>query len=203
MRPVLLLSIVGGAVIVLLIFFAVKAAIRAALWKEFEETEPASASAGEVSTSSTGQTSRGANAVQDQKASRETERVGVLPKSGSPSSGTAARNNAGIAAAPPPVASGKTSRETPVQKEMWADSHYVWVVLCKNHWGHLRVNLFYRHRIPLAETDPVDPRPVLNGPFRVRCDSCGKEYLYKPSEVLRFEQELPDNFTPHPLFRDI
>jgi hypothetical protein len=196
-------SSAAGITVVLLIFFAVKAAIRAALWKEFEKTETEPASAGQVSSGSTVQMSRGASAVPDQKASREAEGVGVLPKSGGPSSGTAARDNAGIAAPPPPLASGKTSRETPVQKEMWADSHYVWVVLCKNHWGHLRVNLFYRHRIPLAETDPVDPRPVLNGPFRVRCDSCRKEYLYKPSEVLRFEQELPDNFTPHPLFRDI
>ena len=191
---------VAGITIVVLLFFAFKAALRAALWKEFEKTETEPASSGQVSTSSTVQTSRGANAVQDQKASRE---VAVLHKSGGLSSGTVARDNAGIAAAPPPVASGKTSRETPVQKEMWADSQYVWVVLCKNHWAHLRINLFYRHRIPLAETDPVDPRPVLNGPFRVRCDECGKEYLYKPSEVLRFEQELPDNFTPHPLFRDI
>jgi hypothetical protein len=193
----------AGITIVVLLFFAFKAALRAALWKEFEETESAPAGAGQASRTSTERTLPGANAAQDQKAPREAERVGVLPKSGGLSSGTAARDNAGIAAAPPPVASGKTSRETPVQKEMWADSHYVWVVLCKNHWAHLRVNLFYRHRIPLAETDPVDPRPVLNGPFRVRCDSCRKEYFYKPSEVLRFEQELPDNFTPHPLFRDI
>jgi len=192
-----------GITVVLLIFFGLKAAIRAALWKEFEKTETEPAIAGQVSTSSPVQTSRGANAVQDQKAPREAKSVGVLPKSAGPSSGTAARDNAGIAAAPPTAATGKTSRETPVQKEMWADSHYVWVVLCKNHWAHLRINLFYRHRIPLAETDPVDPRPVLSGPFRVRCDECGKEYLYKPSEVLRFEQELPDNFTPHPLFRDI
>ena len=85
---------------------------------------------------------------------------------------------------------------------MWVDSHYCWVVLCKNHWFHLRQNLFFRHRIPLAETDPLAPRPSLDGPFRVRCDDCRKEYLYKPSAVLRFEQELPDSFTPHPLFRD-
>jgi hypothetical protein len=189
-----------GITVGLLIFFALRAAIRAALWKEFEKTEIAPASSGEVSAGSTVQTSRGANAIEDQKSSRE---VAVLPKSGGPASGTAARDNAGIVAAAPSVATGKTIRETPVKKEMWADSHYVWVVLCKNHWAHLRINLFYRHRIPLAETDPVDPRPVLNGPFRVRCDECGKEYLYKPSEVLRFEQELPENFTPHPLFRDI
>ena len=85
---------------------------------------------------------------------------------------------------------------------MWVDSHYCWVVLCKNHWFHLRQNLFFRHRIPLAETDPVSPRPSLEGHFRVQCDDCRKEYFYKPSEVLKYEQELSDSFTPHPLFRD-
>ena len=34
------------------------------------------------------------------------------------------------------------------------------------------------------------------------CDECGKEYVYKPTEVLRVEQEPPASFTPHPLFRD-
>jgi hypothetical protein len=194
----------AGITIVVLLFFAFKAALRAALWKEFEKTETAPADTVQVSKGSrTEQALPDAKAVPHQKASGEGQSVGVLANTRAPSSSAGARDNAGIAAAPPPVASGKTSRETPVQKEMWADSHYVWVVLCKNHWAHLRVNLFYRHRIPLAETDPVDPRPVLNGPFRVRCDSCRKEYFYKPSEVLRFEQELPDNFTPHPLFRDI
>jgi hypothetical protein len=193
-----------GITVVLLIFFGLKATIRAALWKEFEKTETEPAGAGQASSRSrTEQALPGANPVQDQKASRKVESVGVLANNNDPSSGPAARDNTPVTAAAPPVASGKTSRETPGQKEMWADSHYIWVVLCKNHWAHLRINLFYRHRIPLAETDPVDPRPVLSGPFRVRCDECGKEYLYKPSEVLRFEQELPDNFTPHPLFRDL
>lgn len=85
---------------------------------------------------------------------------------------------------------------------MWEDSRYFWVVLCKNRWFHLRQNLFFRHRIPLAETDAITPRPVVDCRFRVRCDECGKEYLYKPSEVFRFEQEPPESFTPHPLFRD-
>ena len=194
----------AGITVAVLIFFAVKAAIRATLWKEFEETENAPAGAGQASSSSrTEQALPGANTIQDQKAPRAGKSMEIPANTGGPSSGTAARDIAPIAAAAPPVASSKTSRESPVQKEMWADSQYVWVVLCKNHWAHLRINLFYRHRIPLAETDPVDPRPVLNGPFRVRCDKCGKEYFYEPSEVLRFEQELPDNFTPHPLFRDI
>src|SRR5437879_2527073 len=84
---------------------------------------------------------------------------------------------------------------------MWEDSHYFWVVLCKNHWFHLRKNLYFRHRIPLAETDAIAPRPV-DCHFRVRCDECGKEYVYEPSEVLRSNQGPPELFTPHPLFRE-
>jgi hypothetical protein len=45
------------------------------------------------------------------------------------------------------------------------------------------------------------PRPTLEGRFRVRCDQCGKEYLYKPSEVRRLELRPPEKFTPHALFR--
>src|SRR4029077_13247439 len=91
-----------GVTVVLLIFFAVKAAIRAALWKEFEKTENAPASAGQSASSSrTEQALSGANTVQDQKASREAERVGVLPKSGDPSSAVDARDTARISAAVP------------------------------------------------------------------------------------------------------
>jgi hypothetical protein len=85
---------------------------------------------------------------------------------------------------------------------MWEDRRYFWVVPCKNHWFHLRKNLFFRHKIPLAETDAITPRPAIDCRFRVRCDECGKEYLYKPSEVLRSDQEPPGHFTPHSLFRD-
>lgn len=85
---------------------------------------------------------------------------------------------------------------------MWENSNYCWVVLCKNHWVHLRENLFYAHRIPLGETDAITPRPPIDQRFRVTCDSCGKEYLYAPSEVRRYEQELPESFVPHPLFRE-
>ncbi len=84
---------------------------------------------------------------------------------------------------------------------MWENNSYCWVVMCKNNWFHRRENLFYKHRIPLAETDVYEPLPDLKGAFTVRCDGCHKEYRYKPSEVLRYEQELPGSFTPHPLFR--
>ncbi|HEV2195826.1 MAG TPA: hypothetical protein VGR55_09590 [Candidatus Acidoferrum sp.] len=85
---------------------------------------------------------------------------------------------------------------------MWEDSQYSWVVFCKNRFYHLRQNLFHRHRIPLGLTDAVSPRPAIDARFRARCDDCGKEYLYAPSEVLRYEQEPPEDFQPHPLFRE-
>ena len=84
---------------------------------------------------------------------------------------------------------------------MWQDTNYCWVVICKNNWFHKRVNLFFKHKIPLGETDVYAPPPDLKGNFTVRCDECHKEYLYKPSEVLRHDQELPASFNPHPLFQ--
>ena len=87
-------------------------------------------------------------------------------------------------------------------KEMWVDSNYCWVVVFKNHWFHGRGNFFTVHRIPLGEMDAVLPRPNINKPFRVRCDECGKEYTYTPSDVLKYETEVPASFVPHPLFRD-
>ena len=85
---------------------------------------------------------------------------------------------------------------------MWEDSRYFWVVFCRNNWFHVRRNLFFRHKILLGETDAITPRPALGQRFKARCDECGKEYTYKPSEVLRVEQEPPEEFKPHPLFRD-
>src|ERR1700730_1561361 len=84
---------------------------------------------------------------------------------------------------------------------MWQDTNYCWVVICKTNWLHKRVNLFFKHKIPLGETDVYAPSPALFGNFTVRCDECHKEYLYKPSDVLRHDQELPVSFTPHPLFQ--
>jgi len=44
--------------------------------------------------------------------------------------------------------------------------------------------------------------PAIDGTFHVRCDECSEEYEYRPEEILRVEQSLPESFTPHPLFRD-
>jgi len=85
---------------------------------------------------------------------------------------------------------------------MWEDISYCWVVTCKNHIYHIPRNFIYRHKIPLAGADAVTSRPPINGPFRARCDMCGKEYVYKPSEVLRAEKELPEGFIAHPAFRE-
>lgn len=84
---------------------------------------------------------------------------------------------------------------------MWEDRNYCWVVLCKNHWYHLTKNFLFKHRIPLGYADAYMTLPPLNGRFNVQCDICGAVYSYEPSEVLRVEQELPDSFKPHPLFR--
>ena len=85
---------------------------------------------------------------------------------------------------------------------MWEDANYCWVVLCKNHWFHMRQNFLFRHRIPLCETDAVAPLPRLGKHFTVRCDDCRKVYTYKPKDVRRAELELPETFKPHPLFRE-
>ena len=85
---------------------------------------------------------------------------------------------------------------------MWEDADYCWVVLCKNHWFHMRQNIFFRHRIPLGQTDAVTPLPPLGKHFTVRCDECRKTYTYRPKDVRRVELELPESFKPHPLFRE-
>lgn len=108
--------------------------------------------------------------------------------------------------AEPSIVADEPNSETSLRQKLphtaWEDSSYCWVVVCKNHWFHRRPNIFHVHRIPLAETDAVTPRPKIDRPFHVRCDDCLKEYAYKPSEVLRYEQEVPESFTPHPLFRE-
>jgi hypothetical protein len=89
--------------------------------------------------------------------------------------------------------------ETPRAK--WDENNYCWIVFCKNRWFHWRQNLFYRHRILLGETDEVAPPPELKGMFAVKCDNCGKEYTSRRRDALRQEEELPEGFTPQPLFR--
>jgi serine/threonine protein kinase len=83
--------------------------------------------------------------------------------------------------------------------EAWQDITYAWVVLCKNYFFHMQQNLFFRHRIPLAYTDPYSPVPEIDGPFEVRCDNCGKTYVYKRRDLRRYEGEVP-KFKTHPLF---
>lgn len=85
-------------------------------------------------------------------------------------------------------------------KEPWTDRDYCWVVVCKNHRFHHHPNTFNVHRIPLGITDAYAVRPTTQKPFTARCDECGKEYSYKPSEVLRYEMDVFSSFVPHPLF---
>ncbi len=201
MWVVLLFSAVCITIVAVRLFFALKPAHSAPVRKELDDTRTAAASAGQaVSSRATADTLPGVGALQDQKTPREEQAVPANTRGSL--LGADARGRTGVEVAAAPAVSTDTNREESARKGLWVDSHYCWVVLCKNHWFHLRQNLFFRHRIPLAETDPLAPRPSFDGPFRVRCDDCRKEYLYKPSAVLRFEQELPDFFTPHPLFRD-
>lgn len=60
----------------------------------------------------------------------------------------------------------------------------------------------FGHRIPLGETDAFSPLTSIGDVCHVRCDKCGEEHSYKPKEILRVEQTLPESFTPHPLFKD-
>lgn len=83
---------------------------------------------------------------------------------------------------------------------MGETDQYFWAVLCKNHRFHKQQNLFFAHKIPLAETDAFLPLPALNGQLTVRCDDCGQEYSYEPKELVRIQLEYPEPFTPHPLF---
>jgi len=78
---------------------------------------------------------------------------------------------------------------------------YFWVVICKNPCFHHKGNSSYKHPIPLAETDPYSPLPMLMEKIKVRCDVCGEESLYNLKEVLRAEIEVPEHFEVHPLFK--
>src|SRR5205807_2367345 len=100
----------------------------------------------------------------------------------------AKENPAPVEVAAPAETAGEEKKIEP-PKEMWVNSNYCWVVVCKNHWFHGRGNFFTVHRIPLGETDAVWPRPKVDKPFGVRCDECGKEYIYQPSDVLKYEME--------------
>ena len=78
------------------------------------------------------------------------------------------------------------------------EGQYYWAVLCKNHRFHKQQNLFFAHKIPLAETDAYLAPPNLRGSISVRCNDCGHEYSYDPKELVRIELEYPEPFTPHP-----
>jgi hypothetical protein len=77
---------------------------------------------------------------------------------------------------------------------------YLWVVICKNHKFHNHQNIFSGHKIPLGETDAFAPPPKLENRMRVRCDECGEEHSYGPTDVVRLQMEVATDFRPHPLF---
>ena len=81
----------------------------------------------------------------------------------------------------------------------WSNATYFWVVICRNVKAHKGENVMFGHKVALAETDAFEALPV-TGPLLVKCDGCGEEYIYEPSEVLRLEMEAPEHFTTHPRF---
>jgi hypothetical protein len=81
----------------------------------------------------------------------------------------------------------------------WSNATYFCVVICKNTKGHKGENVMFRHNIPLAETDAFEALPV-TGSLLVKCNGCGEEYIFEPSEVLRLEMEAPEHFTTHARF---
>ncbi len=84
---------------------------------------------------------------------------------------------------------------------MWESDSYCWIVICKNKRFHSAKDPLYGHKIPLGPTDTYASPPTLDGGFRVRCDECGEEYMYKADDVMRFEMEMPESLAPHPLFQ--
>lgn len=83
---------------------------------------------------------------------------------------------------------------------MGVETCYYWAVICKNHRFHNKQNLFFGHTIRLGETDAYSSLPALDGGVSVQCDGCGREYSYKPSDVVRVQLEWLGCFVPHPLF---
>ncbi len=77
---------------------------------------------------------------------------------------------------------------------------YLWVVICKNRKFHNHQNIFSGHKIPLGETDALEAPPELDDRLKVRCDECGEEYAYGPTDLVRLKMELAASFKPHPLF---
>ncbi len=79
-------------------------------------------------------------------------------------------------------------------------SDYYWVVFCKNRLFHNRQNIAVGHAILLGETDAISPCPPTPDSFAAQCDDCGREYAYRPTDLLRFESETRASFIAHPLF---
>jgi hypothetical protein len=182
------------AVVISLISLARKVAGTGSVWSKLDDTKAAATDL--VYGSCAEQTVPGAGTSEDQRELAQVE------SAGRPANTVGVFSDAAVEPAAPPSISGDTNSGSGfIRPQFWQDSHYCWVVLWKNHWFHVRQNIFFGHRIPVAQTDALASRPRFDGRFRARCDECGKEYLYRPSEVRRYEQELPEPFTPHPLFR--
>jgi len=78
---------------------------------------------------------------------------------------------------------------------------YFWVVVCKNRRFHHKENTGYEHKVLLGEADAYSSLPMLPDKIEVRCERCGEEYSYRQKEIMRDEVQIPETFTPHPLFK--
>lgn len=86
-------------------------------------------------------------------------------------------------------------------RDPWTRATYFWVVICRNTKVHKSENAMIGHKIALAKTDVFESLPV-RVVLLVKCDGCGEECIFKPSELLRLEMERPEHFTPHPRFAE-
>ena len=59
--------------------------------------------------------------------------------------------------------------------------------------------------LKITGVSDVDHREILRHRLSLLgppCEKCGKEHSYRASDVLKFEMEPPESFTPHPLFAE-
>ena len=86
-------------------------------------------------------------------------------------------------------------------ESLGGSEQYLRVVVCKNCKFHNHQNLFSEHKIPLGETDALEAPPEVDDRLKVRCDECGEEYSYGPTDLVRLKMELAAGFQPHPLLQ--
>jgi len=118
-----------------------------------------------------------------------------------PNSSTKGKSDAAGTVVTPRSITGNYSAFQVISKDGELEAYY-WVVICKNRKFHEQQNIYSGHKIALCETDEFTPPPQMEL-FTVRCDECGENQSYGPSDLVRFQMPLVPNFKPHPLFADL